>query len=144
MDFESLQKLMRDSGIVGCGGAGFPSYAKLNKNADTLVINCAECEPLLRLHRQLIEKRANEIMQTAEEIARTIGAKQVIIGIKAAYENAVNALNANIEKFPFSTTYTFRAIQVKLVVKNQVCRHNNVKCAKILTYQQIRRCPQWN
>lgn len=100
MDFDSLQKLMRDSGIVGCGGAGFPSYAKLNKSADTLVINCAECEPLLRLHRQLIEKRANEIMQTAEEIAKSIGAKQVIIGIKAAYENAVNTLKANIDKFP--------------------------------------------
>ena len=100
MDFESLQKLMRDSGIVGCGGAGFPSYAKLNKNADTLVINCAECEPLLRLHRQLIEKRACEIMQTAETIATTIGAKQVIIGIKAAYTKAVETLKANIGKFP--------------------------------------------
>lgn len=100
MDFESLQKLMRDNGIVGCGGAGFPSYAKLNKNADTLIINCAECEPLLRLHRQLIEKKACEIMQTAELIAQTIGAKQVIIGIKAAYEKAVNELKANIDKFP--------------------------------------------
>ena len=36
MDFEGLQQLMRDNGIVGCGGAGFPSYAKLNKNVDTL------------------------------------------------------------------------------------------------------------
>lgn len=100
MDFESLQKLMRDNGIVGCGGAGFPSYAKLNNKADTLVINCAECEPLLRLHRQLIEKKACEIMQTAELIANTIGAKQVIIGIKAAYTKAVDELKANIDKFP--------------------------------------------
>ena len=100
MDFESLQKLMRDNGIVGCGGAGFPSYAKLNNKADTLIINCAECEPLLRLHRQLIEKKACEIMQTAELIANTIGAKQVIIGIKAAYTKAVNELKANIDKFP--------------------------------------------
>jgi len=100
MEFESLQKLMRDNGIVGCGGAGFPSYAKLNKNADTIVINCAECEPLLRLHRQLIEKQPVEVMQTAQMIAETIGAKQVIIGIKAAYVNAVTALKANIAKFP--------------------------------------------
>lgn len=110
MDFESLQKLMRDSGIVGCGGAGFPSYAKLNKSADTLVINCAECEPLLRLHRQLIEKRANEIMQTAQEIAKIIGAKEVIIGIKAAYENAVNALKANIEKFPLVKLHLLKEV----------------------------------
>lgn len=110
MDFEGLQKLMRDNGIVGCGGAGFPSYAKLNNNADTLVINCAECEPLLRLHRQLIEKRASEIMQTAEFIAETIGAKQVIIGIKAAYKNALEALNAQIGKFPLVKIHLLKEV----------------------------------
>lgn len=99
MDFEGLKKLMRDNGIVGCGGAGFPSYAKLNNNADTLIINCAECEPLLRLHRQLIEVRAEEIVQTAEFVANIIGAKRVIIGIKAAYKKAVAALNTQLEKY---------------------------------------------
>ena len=100
MDFEGLKQLMRDNGIVGCGGAGFPSYAKLNNQADTLVINCAECEPLLRLHRQLIEVRAEEIVQTAEFIAKIIGAKQVIIGIKAAYKKAIQALNNQLDKYP--------------------------------------------
>jgi len=99
MDFDGLKQLMRDNGIVGCGGAGFPSYAKLNNNADTLIINCAECEPLLRLHRQLIEVRAEEIVQTAEFVAKIIGAKQVIIGIKAAYKKAVAALNVQLEKY---------------------------------------------
>lgn len=99
MDFEGLKQLMRDNGIVGCGGAGFPSYAKLNDKADTLVINCAECEPLLRLHRQLIEVRAKEIVETAEFIAKIIGAKQVIIGIKAAYKKAIQALNNQLETF---------------------------------------------
>lgn len=99
MDFEGLQQLMRDNGIVGCGGAGFPSYAKLNKNVDTLIINCAECEPLLRLHRQLIEVRAEEIVQTAEFVCQIIGAKQVIIGIKAAYRKAVEALRNQLDKY---------------------------------------------
>ena len=99
MDFEGLKQLMRDNGIVGCGGAGFPSYAKLNDKADTLVINCAECEPLLRLHRQLIEVRAKEIVETAEFIAKIIGAKQVIIGIKAAYKKAIAALNNQLDTF---------------------------------------------
>ena len=96
MDFDGLKQLMRDNGIVGCGGAGFPSYAKLNDKADTLVINCAECEPLLRLHRQLIEVRAKEIVETASFIAKTIGAKEVVIGIKAAYKKAVAALRNQI------------------------------------------------
>ena len=102
MDFEGLKKLMRDNGIVGCGGAGFPSYAKLNNNVNTLIVNCAECEPLLRLHRQLIEVRAKEIVQTAEFIAETIGAKRVIIGIKAAYKKAIARLSENLDKFPLT------------------------------------------
>ena len=95
MDFEGLQQLMRDNGIVGCGGAGFPSYAKLNKDVDTLIINCAECEPLLRLHRQLIEVRAEEIVQTAEFVAKIIGAKREVESRKleiAALEKEVDRL----------------------------------------------------
>ena len=54
MNITELSKKLRDGGVVGAGGAGFPSYAKLNENADTIILNCAECEPLLRLHRQLL------------------------------------------------------------------------------------------
>jgi len=42
-----LKEIMKEAGIVGAGGAGFPSYAKLADGADTLVVNGAECEPLL-------------------------------------------------------------------------------------------------
>ena len=56
MNFTDLSAVMRENGIVGAGGAGFPSYAKLNKKADTILLNCAECEPLLKLHRQVMEK----------------------------------------------------------------------------------------
>lgn len=97
MDFEGLQNLLRENGIVGAGGAGFPSYAKLNQNVDTLLINCAECEPLLRLHRQLIERRTIEILQTARTVADIIGAKTVKICVKKAYTKAVEAINTYIE-----------------------------------------------
>lgn len=40
MEFEKLQEKLRMGGVVGAGGAGFPSYAKLNKNADTIILNC--------------------------------------------------------------------------------------------------------
>ena len=42
-----LKKIMQDAGIIGAGGAGFPSYAKLSEGADTLLVNGSECEPLL-------------------------------------------------------------------------------------------------
>ena len=54
MKLTDLSNIMRECGIVGAGGAGFPSYAKLNEKADTIILNCAECEPLLKLHRQVM------------------------------------------------------------------------------------------
>ena len=53
MEIASLSKILKESGIVGAGGAGFPTYAKLSDKADTIIMNCAESEPLLKLHRQL-------------------------------------------------------------------------------------------
>ena len=44
---EQVSAVLRQNGIVGAGGAGFPTYAKLDKRADTIIMNCAECEPLL-------------------------------------------------------------------------------------------------
>ena len=42
-----IKEIIKDAGIVGAGGAGFPLYAKLAEGADTLLVNGAECEPLL-------------------------------------------------------------------------------------------------
>lgn len=100
MDIKELQKIMQENGVVGAGGAGFPTYAKLNENADTILMNCAECEPLLKLHRQLLEKHAYEIMRTFQLVADTVGAKEAIIGIKKSYVQTVRALQQHIEEFP--------------------------------------------
>ncbi len=100
MDMKELSMLMQQNGIVGAGGAGFPTYAKLNENAETIILNCAECEPLLRLHRQLLEKYAQEIVDTFHLIGEAVGAKEVIIGIKKAYTRTIEALNAVIGVYP--------------------------------------------
>ena len=42
MKVEELKSLIKDAGVAGAGGAGFPSYAKLNDKADTIILNCAE------------------------------------------------------------------------------------------------------
>ncbi len=100
MDMKELSRIMQQGGVVGAGGAGFPTYAKLNENADTIILNCAECEPLLRLHRQLLEKYAQEIVDTFHLIGEAVGAKEVIIGIKKAYTKTIDALNAVIGTYP--------------------------------------------
>ncbi len=95
MNITELSKIMRDCGVVGAGGAGFPSYAKLNEKADTIILNCAECEPLLKLHRQVMADYAKEILEALHEVAVAVGASDIIIAIKPNYKQAI----AQIEEF---------------------------------------------
>lgn len=99
MELKELSSILQQNGIVGAGGAGFPTYAKLNENAETIILNCAECEPLLRLHRQLLEKNAREIVETFYMMGQTMGSKDIVIGIKKAYKKAIEALNAVIGEY---------------------------------------------
>ncbi len=100
MDIASLSKILRENGIVGAGGAGFPTYGKLSDKADTILMNCAECEPLLKLHRQLLKVHAHEILKAFALIAETVQAKEAIIGIKEEYESTIEALEEYIGEFP--------------------------------------------
>ena len=100
MSMEEVSVILRQSGIVGAGGAGFPTYAKLDKRADTIIMNCAECEPLLKLHRQLLEQNAREIIRTFHLLAECVGAKEAVIGIKKAYKRTIAALLAYAGEYP--------------------------------------------
>ncbi len=99
MNLEQLKALLKEAGVVGAGGAGFPTYAKLSEKADTLILNCAECEPLLRLHRQVLKLYTYEILSTLNEISKSAGIDRVIIGIKASYKGTVEALKTQIASF---------------------------------------------
>ncbi len=100
MEISELKKILQDNGIVGAGGAGFPTYGKLDERADTILLNCAECEPLLKLHRQLLKEHAYEIMKAFHMVAETVHASQAIIGIKEEYASTVDALERYIGEFP--------------------------------------------
>ena len=94
MDKTTLINVLKDNGVVGAGGAGFPTYAKIDERAKTIILNCCECEPLLKLHRQLLEKHTEEIVSAFELIRETVGAEQAVIGIKKTYTATIEALNA--------------------------------------------------
>ncbi len=100
MKLDELKSCLKENGVVGAGGAGFPAYAKLSPKADTIILNCAECEPLLRLHRQVLEKNAFEILSALQIVAKSVGAENIIIGIKASYTAALEALRAQRDSFP--------------------------------------------
>ena len=100
MKLDELKGCLKENGVVGAGGAGFPAYAKLSDKADTIILNCAECEPLLRLHRQVLERNTFEILSALDFVAKSVGAENIIIGIKASYTAALEALRAQKDSFP--------------------------------------------
>lgn len=109
MDMFEVKEVMQNNGIVGAGGAGFPSYAKLDNHIDIIILNCAECEPLLKVHQQLLASNAVEIIYALNLIAEAVGAKEVIIATKACYERTVDAVQEAIEgkEFYASTRISF-------------------------------------
>lgn len=100
MNITELSEKLRNGGVVGAGGAGFPSYAKLNENADTIILNCAECEPLLRLHRQLLASHPEEILSALDAVAEAVGATSTVIAVKPSYKQAVAAVEAVLPAHP--------------------------------------------
>jgi len=100
MEIQELKQILQNVGTVGAGGAGFPTYAKLDERAEVILMNCAECEPLLKLHRQLLEQCAGEILKAFDMIARTVGAKEAVIGIKREYKATLKAIDRYIDAYP--------------------------------------------
>ena len=99
MNLKDLQGILRDNGIVGAGGAGFPTYAKLSEKADTIILNCAECEPLLKLHRQVLETHGQEIFEALDLISKTVNAKRVCVALKKSYKETAEAIAPFVEFF---------------------------------------------
>ena len=97
MQLTELKELMKECGIVGAGGAGFPSYAKLSDQADTVILNCAECEPLFRLHRQLLSTFAKEVLTAFDAVRKAVGAKDAIVAVKEAYTEAVEEVEEQLD-----------------------------------------------
>ena len=104
MQLEMLAKTLQEHGIVGAGGAGFPTYAKLDQRADTIILNCAECEPLFKVDRQMLEKYAFEIHSGLSLIADAVEAERAIVAIKPSYRGAIEAVKTALAAFPKVTS----------------------------------------
>ncbi len=88
-----LVRLARENGVVGAGGAGFPTYRKLESSVDTVIANGAECEPLLYKDQRLMEHYAAEVVAGLQALQQATGAKRAVIGIKAKNRAALAAVN---------------------------------------------------
>lgn len=99
MELKKLSEILQNAGVVGAGGAGFPSYKKLDKRAEVIILNCSECEPLFSLHRLLLEKFPFEIMTALNEVKIATGADRVIIAVKSSYIEAIESVNYHLDTF---------------------------------------------
>jgi Na+-translocating ferredoxin:NAD+ oxidoreductase subunit C len=92
-------ELIEESGIVGLGGAGFPTYIKLSKALNPggiLIVNAAECEPILTHNIQMIEKNGEKIIQGIQIVMDIVHAQNSIIAIKEKHKKAIDSLKKYI------------------------------------------------
>lgn len=103
---------VKDSGIVGAGGAGFPTHVKLNAKAEFFIINAAECEPLIETDKFLCRTFADEIVEAVTATGDHLNASRRVIALKGKYKDeiaslqaAIDRAHANIEIFQMPTFY---------------------------------------
>lgn len=87
---DDLAQKVRNAGVVGAGGAGFPAYVKISADAQLLIANGAECEPLLYKDQTVIQQFAEPLLQGMQLLMRHIGAKRGVIAIKEKYQDSIN------------------------------------------------------
>ncbi len=85
-------EIIRNAGIVGAGGAGFPSHVKFDTSVDTLIVNAAECEPMIHVDKQLLEKYFTKVFEGMKIAAGLVGAKRTVLALKAKYKDAIHVI----------------------------------------------------
>lgn len=140
-NLSDLLKAARESGLVGLGGAGFPTHVKLNipqdKNVDTLIINLAECEPYITAdHREVVENSWG-VMSGIYALKEILGIERVIVGIENNKPDAIEILRniAQHEKerhgeiciLPLKASYPYGAEKVLI----KACTNRVVPMGKL-------------
>lgn len=92
----SIMDKIRDAGVVGEGGAGFPTAVKVNCKAEVVIANGAECEPLLRVDQQVMQFFPELVVRGLRLEMEQTGAARGVIALKNHYRGAIDALKAVI------------------------------------------------
>lgn len=94
----SITDKIAAAGVVGCGGAGFPTHAKLKGTIEHLIINGAECEPLLRTDRYIMLNKADELVAALCAIVKELSVPKCTIALKADYKDEIASLEKAIAR----------------------------------------------
>ena len=98
----SLLDMVREAGVIGAGGAGFPTHVKLASNCEYILLNGAECEPLLRVDQQLMKLFPDEIIKGFVLAGKFVSANKAIIGVKGKHKQVISLLRDRIEALQVS------------------------------------------
>ncbi len=118
LDATELLALVHGGGIIGIGGAGFPTHVKLkppaNSPVDTLILNGAECEPYITADHRAMLEYSQEIVEGAKIILKILGIKECHIGIENNKPDAIAAMTKVAEQASEpDASIRIRALQVK-------------------------------
>ena len=123
-----LTELIQQAGVVGAGGAGFPTHVKLSAKADCFIVNAAECEPLIETDKYLCRNFAGKVIEATRQIGDHLGAKRLVIVLKKKYTKEIKALDdaiatscAPVELFLMDSFYPSGDEQV---IVQLVCGHS--------------------
>lgn len=104
----NIIELVKNAGVVGAGGAGFPTHVKLSTKVDTVIVNGAECEPLLRCDQQMMDIFAAKMVRGLEIAMEATGAKNGIIALKEKYHKATESLENVLKAKPSKSISIFK------------------------------------
>ncbi|MBN1945640.1 MAG: 4Fe-4S dicluster domain-containing protein [Bradymonadales bacterium] len=97
---DSIVDKVRDAGVVGAGGAGFPTYVKLSAKADIVIANGTECEPMLESDQHLMTTMAEQVLEGLSLAMESTRAGSAIIAIKKKYTSAIQAFEKHLDRYP--------------------------------------------
>ncbi|NOY23847.1 MAG: hypothetical protein GXO70_10115 [Acidobacteria bacterium] len=143
----------RNAGIVGAGGAGFPTYIKMQSSPDTIICNAAECEPLLYTDYYVIQNHIDGVIRGILLVKKQSGAKRAVFAIKEkrhelfpAIEKAIKGAGGGVELFTLGDYYPagdeqslVHDVTGRIVPQNGIPIHVGVVVNNVLTLYQI-----WN
>jgi len=87
---------IEELGIVGAGGGGFPTAVKLRTKVPAVIVNAAECEPLLHKDKELLLHHSGTMLRGLEIVMQAVGATQGIVGIKEKYKEVISVLEPQV------------------------------------------------
>jgi len=104
---EQLLNIIQQAGLVGLGGAGFPSAIKIQgakkRGINTLIINAAECEPYITADDLLIQTQAKELLEGIAILQRLLKPEAILLGIEDNKPKAITALETALKNHPLQT-----------------------------------------